>query len=265
MHSRAPPDSSVYETQENPAQPSLWSNSTGPSCCLLSARHPHLRSQCFIGNICSCLGESSWSCALATSPSAVPKSIPAPFCPQGTSRAGGRSQRRLRGTSSEPPMLPHSAGALFLTQSSRNMPWYLHGALSDTVGVLNDWTHSMFPSYLVNLATNMVVMRGGVTSSRKSFRPSTSPQRSEVSSGLSLATLNATKAPKICSSHQPCHKTPQIPTAVELARASSFPPSPNMENQWPQGFGSSAPFLVFFFFALFLPGDLNIIKGIHLE
>lgn len=139
MHLRAPPNSSVYETQENAPQPSLWARSTEPSCCLLSARHPHLSSQCFIGNICSGLGESSWSCALASaaSPSAVPKSRAAPLCPQGG-----------WGHFLEPPVLPHTAGALFLTQSSRNMPWYLQGALSDTIGVLNGWTHSVELNYL---------------------------------------------------------------------------------------------------------------------
>lgn len=211
MHLRAPPNSSVYETQENAPQPSLWARSTEPSCCLLSARHPHLSSQCFIGNICSGLGESSWSCALASaaSPSAVPKSRAAPLCPQGG-----------WGHFLEPPVLPHTAGALFLTQSSRNMPWYLQGA---------EWHHRSFEwldtfsgaELFVNLATNTVVMRGGVTSSRKQFWPSTSLQRSEVASGLSLTTLNATKAPKILFFTSkihipPFHKMPPVSTAVKL-------------------------------------------------
>lgn len=190
MHLRAPPNSSVYETQENPPQPSLWSTSTGPSCCLLSARHPHLRSRCFIGNICSCLGESSWSSASASAASAwaVPKSLPALFCPfTGSQQGWWQVTGKAEGHFLRAPHAPTQCWGFIFNPKLKKYALVLARSMSETIRVLNDWTQSTYPNYLVNLATNIVAVRGA----------SKSLQRSEVTSGLSLTTLNVTKAPKI--------------------------------------------------------------------
>lgn len=80
--------------------------------------------------------KGSWSSASTStaSPLAVPKSLSAPFCPkrsqQGCHGATPHWRGHREGWLALSHRQPHSTGVLFLTQSKRNMPWYLQGAVN---------------------------------------------------------------------------------------------------------------------------------------